>query len=203
MVVTIIAVSTIAFAPGFGRAMVDRRVTTVARELIRIGRRARSDSFGYLRAHLIWIQPTRTSSAGRVQLLRGNTNSCLIEAWQTIQATCAAPSALPGANCLEDLRLSDRDKGDGTIALFEELLADGAVSYQRTLRALCFTPNGVMYSGTGDTIATATASGTLSDANSVNGGFVYTFHTGTSAPTSTDRVHRVLFPLGTTPRALR
>ncbi len=203
MIVTVIAVSTVVFAPGFTRAMADRRTASVARELIRIGRRARSDSFGYLRAHLIWIQPTQSSSSGRVQLLRGNTNSCLIESWPTIQATCGNPPALPGTNCLEDLRLSDTSWGSGAIALFEEALANNAASYQRTLRALCFAPNGVMYSGTGANITAAASNATLSDQNTVNGGFVYTFHLGSSAPTDTDRVHRVLFPFGTTPRALR
>lgn len=188
MIVMIIAISMVAFAPGFGRAMTNRHVSTAARELIRIGRRARSDSFGYLRAHLIWIQP----ASARVQLLRGPTNSCLLPQWHLIQADCAARAQ----RCLEDLDLT---RWVGRSLQLREQLVNGA--YATTRRALCYGPTGIVMWGTGNDLEAASAA--LTETNSVNGGFLYTLHAGSGDPGASDSVHRVLFPLGSTPRSLR
>ena len=197
MVVVIIGVSVTAFAPGFSRAMADRRVSIAARELIRVGRRARSDTFGYLRAHLLWITP----KAGRVQLLRGRTNSCQLTVWKPVLDTCTTATR---RDCLEDFTLASLAKG-GSIDMREEQLAGSEVSYvdQAKGRALCFAPNGVTYYGQGADIASATSDMSETVSKTTPGGFVYALHAGTSAPTSTSRVHRVLFPLGASPRALR
>src|ERR1700712_1890206 len=99
IVVLIVGLSAVAFTPGLGRANTDRRVSTAARELIRIGRRARADTFGYLRAHLVWIDPT----TGTVQLLRGTTNSCTLSI-AGLPATQASCTTTPlGQQCLENL----------------------------------------------------------------------------------------------------
>jgi prepilin-type N-terminal cleavage/methylation domain-containing protein len=200
MVVAIIAASTIAFAPGIGRAVADRRVSSATRELIRIGRRARSDSFGYLRAHLIWIVP----ASGRVMLLRGPNNSCLLPTWSTIAADCPSTAAgVPGPRCLEQVFLSSIG-GPTPIAMNEETLSGaGVAAYSSVPHALCYASSGVVYQAAGSDLTVATAA--LSDLNNVNGGVVYTLHTGisTSTPVSTDRVHRILFPLGSSARALR
>ena len=201
MVVTIIGLSAVAFAPGIGRATTDRRVSTAARELIRIGRRARADTFGYLRAHLIWITP----STGVVQLLRGATNSCTLAVanWPDVQSDCAAP-AVPGTSrCVENLSIPAITTGS-TVVMYEETLVSNAPSYSNTaLRALCYAPNGLVYWGTGTTITTATAALTDTNSSAVNGGFVYTLSKGPGAPLTSTRVHRVLFPLGGTARSLR
>lgn len=196
MVVMIIATSVLAFAPSFGKAMADRRVSTAARELIRIGRRARSDTFGYLRAHLLWVQP----SAGRIQLLRGPTQSCTTAAWESIVNDCTATPV--GARCLEDVSLTTWGRGKG-IALREETLNGNNAAYNATSRAICFAPSGQVFLGKDDGLAAA--HGKLSDANTVKGGVVFTIHSGASDPDpeAGDLVHRVLFPLGSTPRALR
>jgi len=192
MIVTIIGISVVAFAPGFGRAMADRQVSTAARELIRIGRRARSETFGYLRAHLLWITP----ASGTVQLLRGPNNSCTLSSWTQPQADCALTPQ--GPRCLENLRLGTWSTR--SIALYEE--ASGG-AFQQLNRALCYAPSGaVLYAQVGSIGDVAGALSDQAPAN-VGGGFVYTLHAGTSAPTLTDRVHRVLFPLGSTARALR
>ena len=197
MIVVIIGVSVTAFAPGFSRAMADRRVSIAARELIRVGRRARSDTFGYLRAHLIWITP----GAGRVQLLRGRTNSCTLTVWKPVLDTCATATR---RDCLEDFALSSISAG-GTITMYEEMLAGTEVKYGDPAkgRALCFAPNGVTYYGQGGDITSAT--GALSETinKDTPGGFVYALHTGAGEPVKGQRVHRVLFPLGASPRALR
>lgn len=201
MVVLIIAISVVAFAPGFSRAMADRQVSTAARELIRIGRRARSDSFGYLRAHLVWIRPVWQSTdgkrSGRVQLIRGLTNSCLLQDWATLQASCTATPV--GPQCLEDVRFAEWTSQ--AIAMREELKKD---SFGTSNRALCYAPDGSVLwaASTSDSPPAGTNLSALNTSD-VRGGFVYTLHAGTENPISTDRVHRVLFPLGSTPRALR
>jgi hypothetical protein len=201
MVVMIIAVSTLAFSPGISGAMAERRVSSVARELIRLGRRARSDSFGYLRAHLIWIVP---GDSARVMLLRGPNNSCLLPKWNDIAADCPAlPSSGPmaelGARCLENLFVS-QISGGKAVSLREEWLDGTVAKYRSDTRALCYAPNGIVYHGTGTLAAAATG---LDERNTVNGGFVYALHSGTGDPVSTDRVHRVLFPLGSSARTVR
>jgi prepilin-type N-terminal cleavage/methylation domain-containing protein len=198
MVVMIIGISMLAFAPSFGKAMADRRVSTATRELIRIGRRARSDTFGYLRAHLLWVQP----ATARIQLLRGPTQSCTTPLWATIQTDCAADSnADSGQRCLENIDLTKWTRGD-EIALREEILAGGRPAYRSVSRAICWAPSGQVFMATNNALATAATA--LIDANEVNGGVVFTLHSGAADPTiPPDTVHRVLFPLGSTPRVLR
>lgn len=208
MVVMVIAVSVIAFAPGLSRAMTDRRVSAAARELIRIGRRARSDSIGSLRAHLLWIVP----ATGRVMLLRGPNNSCTtLRAWQAISADCVANPVLPdGQRCVEDVTMSALASGDA-VSMYEELVgATGAVtSYGQLARAICYAPSGTVYHGTGtDLTAATTPPVTFSELNTnvIRGGFVYTLHRTTAPaapPTASSRVHRVLFPLGSSARSIR
>ena len=197
IVVTIIGISVTAFAPGFSRAMADRRVSIAARELIRMGRRARSDTFGYLRAHLLWITPDK----GRVQLLRGRSNSCLLTVWKPVLATCDTPTR---RDCLEDFTLAGMS-GGREIAILEEQISGATVRYADTSkgRALCFAPSGLTYYGQGTDIESATSALTETVTKDIPGGFVYALHAGTGEPTATSRVHRVLFPLGSSPRALR
>lgn len=198
VVVMIIAVSVISFAPGFGKALADRSVSQATRELIRLGRRARSDTFGYLRAHLLWIQPASL----RIQLLRGPTQSCTTAPWATIQTDCPASTlAVKSQRCLENVSLPDMTR-EWSIAMREEFLTGGEPAYRTTNRAICFAPSGQMFMALNNSLADATNA--LSDLNTVNGGVVYTLHLGTSDPVEPpDLVHRVLFPLGGTPRALR
>jgi type II secretory pathway pseudopilin PulG len=203
MIVMIIGVSVMAFTPGFSRAMADRRVSLATREVIRVGRRARADTFGYLRAHLVWIDP----SLGIVQLLRGPTNSCTLASWGTVASDCA--TALPGQRCLENLVLSNLSGQTRAISVFEEVINSGSTAYSTVGRALCFHPSGVMMYGSGATVAAATASlqsDNVSGTGGVNGGFIFSLLAGTSQPSSANaaqRVHRVLFPMGGSARSLR
>jgi prepilin-type N-terminal cleavage/methylation domain-containing protein len=202
IVVMIIGISTVAFSPGIGRAVADRRASTAARELIRVGRRARADTMGSLRAHLLFIDAVNK----RVQLLRGNTNSCTLStaAWAVIAADCPATvTGTHGSRCIEDVGI-DNITSNGNVQLYLETLSGSTASYSQPGRVLCFGANGVMFWGAGLTIAAAVTAG-LTDANTaaVNGGFVYALHAGTGAPTTTSRVHRVLFPLGGSARSLR
>jgi prepilin-type N-terminal cleavage/methylation domain-containing protein len=198
MVVAIIGISMLAFAPSFGKAMADRRISTATRELIRIGRRARSDTFGYLRAHLLWVQP----EAARIQLLRGPTQSCTAPLWATIQSDCTADTNEPSAQrCLENIDLTKSTSGD-KIALREELIVGGRPAYSSVSRAICWAASGQVFMASNNALATAASA--LSDSNTVSGGVVFTLHSGEDDPViPPDTVHRVLFPLGSTPRALR
>lgn len=190
IIVTIIGVSVTAFAPGFGRAMAERTVSTATRELIRIGRRARTDTFGYLRAHTLWIQP----ATGTVQLLRGPTNSCRLTAWAAIQGDCASK----GQRCVENVILGGSLE---KVSLREELRASAGspASYTSASRALCYAPSGIVYYG-------SSLAAELREENTpeMRGGFVYALYRPSGGdPTAADRVHRVLFPLGATPRSAR
>ena len=197
MIVTIIGVSVLAFAPSFGRQMSERRVSTASRELIRIGRRARSDTFGYLRAHLIYLSPT----SGRVMLLRAPTSSCTLTEWAPIAEDC--DKGLP--RCLEDLKLANWASSAAPIRMYEEQYVAGEVAYDTRGRALCFAASGVTYWGSGNTVTAATTALSETISEAVPGGFVYTLHASVTAgaPLATSRVHRVLFPLGGSPRSLR
>jgi Tfp pilus assembly protein FimT len=208
MIVAIIGISTLVFTPGFSRAMADRRVSLAARELIRVGRRARADTFGYLRAHLLWINP----SARTVQLLRGPTNSCTLVNWNEVAGDCA--TTLSGTNqqrCAENLFLASMSGSTRTISLFEETITSGSTTYSSVGRALCFQPSGVMMYGSGTSLTAAASATTLQRDNisgngGVNGGFIFSLLDGDSAPSSGDtskRVHRVLFPMGGSPRSMR
>ncbi|MET0286229.1 MAG: type II secretion system protein [Polyangiales bacterium] len=206
MIVAIIGISTMVFTPGFSRAMADRKVSLAARELIRVGRRARADTFGYLRSHLLWINP----SARTVQLLRGPTNSCTLVNWSEVVGDCGTGLANNQHRCVENLWMSDLS-GTRTISIFEETISGGSTTYSTTGRALCFQPSGVMMYGSGANLATASAPTTLQRDNisgngGVNGGFIFSLLDGANAPTSSDtskRVHRVLFPMGGSPRSMR
>jgi type II secretory pathway pseudopilin PulG len=208
IIVMIIAISTLAFTPGFSRAMADRRVSLAARELIRVGRRARADTFGYLRAHLVWINP----GARTIQLLRGPNNSCTVGTdWSNIGADCGANWNSGNAQrCIENVFISSMEARANRIGLFVEVSAGGAVNWSTTPRAICYAPSGVVYYGSGANLAAA-ASNTVFNGNSaagaIGGGFVFSLVSGTSAPDATNsaglRIHRVLFPMGGSPRSVR
>ncbi len=205
MIVAIIGVSVVVFTPGFSRAMADRRVSLAARELIRVGRRARADTFGYLRAHLLWINPAN----GTVQLLRGPTNSCTLPtAWAGPWSDCATTATgMSGQRCVENLFLSSMATSTRSISLWEETPNGGSTTYGQTGRALCFQPSGVTMYGSGSTVATATAT-LLADnlaGGGINGGIVFSLLDGQTAPGTAlgQHVHRVLFPMSGSARVLR
>lgn len=203
MIVMIIAVSVLAFTPGFSRAMADRRVGLATRELIRIGRRARADTFGYLRAHLLWIKPGTGTVAGTVQLLRGPTNSCALTAWNTVAADCA--TNLATSRCVESLQLANESGSTRVITLREEAVDGSITSYSSLNRALCFQPSGVMMTGSGGTDPPAGSALVEMTAGVVAGGYVFALVSGADPPgtNAAQKVHRVLFPQGGSPRSLR
>jgi Tfp pilus assembly protein FimT len=206
MIVTIIAVSVLVFMPGFSRAMADRRVSLATREVIRVGRRARAETFGYLRAHLLWIDPSRRV----VQLMRAPTNSCALTNWGSVSGDCKSDGTADAQRCVENLYLSMLSGTQRTISIFEEQVAGSVTSYSETGRALCFQPSGVMMYGSGTTVANATAAlasdNVVSGTGAVGGGFVFGLLEGASKPSSANaaqRLHRVLFPMGGSARSLR
>lgn len=193
MVVTIIAISVLVFSPALSLAMEHRRISSAAKELIRIGRRARTDTFSLLRAHLLWIDTPNK----KAQLLRAPINSCTLTNWTNVQSDCPSSGA-PAGRCVEQLNILNIVV-DPNILFYEEKL-DG--TKPTTPRAICFAPSGLTYSGTGSNLAAVT----LSSANSsaINGGFVMTLQWQNVGPNGdASRFHRVLFPLGGTARAYR
>src|SRR5690606_9754511 len=99
----------------------------------------------------------------------------------TIQTDCAATgTAMSAQRCLENVDFDEWSPSDD-IALREELLGDGSVSYSAVNRAICFAPSGQVFLASNNSLADA--AGALSDLNTVGGGVVYTLHLGQTNPT--------------------
>jgi prepilin-type N-terminal cleavage/methylation domain-containing protein len=195
IVVTIIGLSVVAFAPGFSRAMAEREVSFATREILRIAKRARTESLGYRRAYLMYVNPGASDSdAPRVQLLRAPNNSCVAQAWDTLQATCDTPAI--GRPCVEDVDFgSDVNFSSSgfTVRALEEA-TDGSTSSQD--RALCWAPNGLVYTRSPAVLTTPLAETNAS--NTVNGGVLFKLSLWQDGG-QIGRDHRVLIPLGGAP----
>jgi prepilin-type N-terminal cleavage/methylation domain-containing protein len=193
IVVTIIGLSVLAFAPSFSRAMAEREVSFATREILRVAKRARSESLGYRRAYLMFIDPgDDPAAAPLVQLLRAGNNSCVAQNWAALQATCGTPNS----QCVENLDFGhdvNLSTSGFTVRAREEAVGGG---FATESRALCWAPNGLLYTRSPADLASQLAE---SDAiNTVNGGVLYNlslFQDGSQV----GRSHRVLIPLGGSP----
>jgi prepilin-type N-terminal cleavage/methylation domain-containing protein len=193
VVVTIIGLSVLAFAPSFSRAMAEREVSFATREILRIAKRARSESLGYRRAYMMVIDPGASDDqAPTVQLLRAGNNSCVAQNWAALQATCGTLNG----QCVEDVDLNGNANFSTrgfTVRGLEEAVG-GAVSSES--RALCWAPNGLVYTRSPADLGTQL--GETNANNTVNGGVVYKlslFQDGSEV----GRAHRVLIPLSGSP----
>jgi prepilin-type N-terminal cleavage/methylation domain-containing protein len=193
IVVTIIGMSILAFAPGFTRAMAEREVSFATREILRLAKRARTESLGYRRAFLMYVQPgTADTDVPVLQLLRAPNNSCVAQAWDTMQAQCGTANS----QCVENIDLATNvsySTRGFTVRALEEAV-DGTTSGAD--RALCWAPNGVVYTRSPALLSTRLAE--TDAANTVSGGVLYRlalFQDGAAI----GRAHRVLIPLGGSP----
>jgi type II secretory pathway pseudopilin PulG len=110
VVVSIIGISLLAFAPKFVETMADRRCATATMEMVRIGRRARSEAIGLQRAFLVNISyGIAPLHVARYLLLRGNSTRCDGElSWAQQAAGCrlTGDGAERGAgSCMEMMNL--------------------------------------------------------------------------------------------------
>jgi prepilin-type N-terminal cleavage/methylation domain-containing protein len=196
IVVTIIGVSITAAVPAMSRAMADSRVGEAARELVRMGRRARSETAAYLRAHLVWIQPV--AEGGVISLIRGTTNSCLSDNWDALYQADLCGNA--DAACLERLDFSSEAyRGVYLTELMFEPSGGGAVV--PTATAICYAPNGVVWHAQPGSMATMTLLETNTNANA-RGGYRFVVRMMDGDGNVRGMVRRALFPLGAAPRSL-
>jgi prepilin-type N-terminal cleavage/methylation domain-containing protein len=197
VVISIIGMSLWAAAPAFSRAFAENRAAEAVRELVRIGRRARSETAAYRRAHLVWLEPA--VAGGTVSLVRGRTTSCLNEDWNAQLTLAACGDA--GAPCAESVSFSDaRYQGTYATEFLFEPTDGGAVT--PTATALCFTPMGSVYHDQPATLSAVS----LSDANNnadARGGYRFVVRMLDSAGELHGAVRRVLFPLGAPARSLQ
>jgi prepilin-type N-terminal cleavage/methylation domain-containing protein len=212
VVATIIGVSVVAFTPSFIFAMADRRAASAVSEVVRVGRRARAETIGTQRAHLVWIR----SDAGTVQMLRGTTAHCDIENWPAISALCPA-SAVVGTGdqrqCLENLNFNDTHWFHAPfqirlrpVPIGQEgaLVALLAAPGPGASHALCYEPSGATLWANLPALLNPTPFSTMNQGAAAGGGFTFAvglFHLGDNAVVGTPRV--LSYPLGTTPRRLR
>lgn len=195
IVVSIVGLSVAAAAPAFSRAMAENRAGQATRELVRMGRRARSETAAYMRAHLLWIQPEL--EGGFVSLVRGNTNSCTGQNWGALfsMGTCGNP----GAACLEQIDLSaSQYRGLYTTEMMFEPTGGGAVT--PTATALCYAPDGVVWHSQGGSLASLNLASTNTNPNA-RGGYRFVIRLMDSGQVR-GVVRRMIFPLGAAARSL-
>ena len=194
IVVTIIGISVLAFSPSFSRAMAEREVSFVTREILRIAKRARTEALGYRRAYLMYVNPGSSDDlAPVIQLLRAPNNSCVAQAWDSLQTHCDTPT--PGSPCVENVDtggVSLSSTGFTVRAL--EVATDGSTSSDD--HALCWAPNGLVYTRSPANLGTRLAE-TNAD-NTVNGGVLFKLSLYQNGE-QVGRDHRVLIPLGGAP----
>jgi prepilin-type N-terminal cleavage/methylation domain-containing protein len=219
VVVLIIAIALVTFQPTFALAMAQRRAGLMARELVRLGRRAQSDAMGTQRAHVLWISPTE------VRLLRGRTGSCVENTtWSQIFAACTAGTSEGRRPCLERL-LTTSDffsRAPFAVAIARVPSTAPTAATSALAAALCYSPSGAVYSAAtdGTTLSagpfTDTSTLTLDSSNAAVGGAAATAVAGGSGllvrvqtiDTSQENAlvgvpRHVLFPKGTTPRVVQ
>jgi prepilin-type N-terminal cleavage/methylation domain-containing protein len=222
VVITIIGITIVAFAPSFSHSMADRRCATASMELVRLGRRARAESIGLQRAFLVHIAyglaPNETA---RMRLLRGNSTRCDVDDWSVHAAACPTDEVERGATaCIESIDLSSSHWFKPPYAIsvgmwaagetpanpdpnqLVQMVANGA---RRGEASICYEPGGtirwtVTALGQGSTMSFST----LNAAEAQGGGLMFATGLVDRNTRLLDNVARVsLFPLAGTPRRMR
>lgn len=139
IVVTIIGIGAAMSASGIATAFSEDRARRATRELVRLGRRARSETVRYRLAHMVWIQAAPAPGANSASILRGTGPSCTNEAWEATMVLELLNLAAPNGSYAQD----------GTPARFR--MAAG-----NTL-AICYSPTGMMWSATPANLTAAAA----------------------------------------------
>ncbi len=191
VVVTIIGLGTAMSAAGVGDTFSDMRAMRAARELVRLGRRAVSESSQYMRAYMVWVQPT----LDRVSLIRGTGWSCTNENWDAQFTAAPGLCGAAASPCIEQVVFPPDDSFGPQIDF------DGVGGPVATDTAFCYAPNGEMFSAQpgGGLVGIGAV---LNNANVGLGGF--RFAVRRMAGTEQRGVTRyVLFPQGGAPRVMR
>jgi prepilin-type N-terminal cleavage/methylation domain-containing protein len=202
LMIVVVIVSGLAglFAPSVRRTVLEQRGGSAAREVVKFFREARIQTMSDRRARAVYVNPAASS----IRILPGTNGSCLVPNWSDVNTSCT--SALEGSPLLtqtaacQSLRL-DREPwsilGSNTIELREIDKDSAAVS---TERLICFAPNGGVWHQSG-----ALSSGSLTDENSVEGGFLFQLAMVRAGQSSSPELlkRQVLVPLNGLARLLR
>jgi Tfp pilus assembly protein FimT len=183
--VGIIGISVSLAAPAVQQVMANRRSQEVSLELVRLGRRARSEAMAYGRAHLLRFSASADSGHGRIDLYRGINNGCNTNDWTFLTGgpACGEDDSM----CIDSVTTGAFSKATSTVYL---------TSATYTALDLCYSANGVMMwrTSTSARFSDIPPSGTntfdFSFAQKVDGKVV-----GVSRP--------VIFPMGGLPRTQR
>lgn len=222
VVIAIIGISIIAFAPSISHSLADRRCATASMELVRLGRRARAESIGLQRAFLVHIQygmaPQQTA---RMRLLRGNSIRCDLENWPNHEATCPTGPVERGATaCAESIDLGSSHWYKPPYAISIGMWGDGkdltSTTPDQVVTAvaggagsgevsICYEPGGtIRWSVKPLATGSGMAFSTLNEHEAAGGGLM--FATGLvdrRTPELVNVARVALFPLAGTPRRLR
>lgn len=134
IVVAIIAGTALLAVPAVQSATANRKVNRAALDVVRLARRARAESVGFGRAHLLAWNP---GNDGSLVLWRGSNNGCNTNAWPVIQG---APCGAANSMCVDQVQLSDGRYRRGT---HQVRMAWSAASVAPV--DLCYEPTGALF----------------------------------------------------------
>lgn len=187
IVVVIIGIGAAMSAGGIANAFSEDRARRATRELVRLSRRARSDTVLFRVSHLMWLETG--AGVNSATILRGTGPSCTNETWNT-------------ALNVERLNLADpndtyaQDAWPARMRVFSNTNTTTEVASL----AVCYSPTGMMWSWSSVASAAldATTGALLTQASGLGGYRVDIVRTGGGG---VDR--HVIFPQGGSARVMR
>jgi prepilin-type N-terminal cleavage/methylation domain-containing protein len=192
VVVTAVALVMAAAGPAFGNAFADRRSANGAQDVLRIGRQAYWETIGYRRAHVVHLANMDGETGGRVELIRGTTNSCN-QNWNALRAL--ADCGDPDSRCIDWVDLDDSEYVSGGRGPWLRGTASQTV--------ICYQPDGTVRHGANLSAALSSQNMTANGGGTLGGGYVFTVQTYDAEGAAEGVARSLLFPLGGVPRRLR
>jgi len=208
VVVSIIGISALAFTPGIMRAIATQEKEQAVRMVALTAAQARTNSMIQRRAYLMWVQYGGSDTvAPKVQVLRAATSSCISQNWVAMQAQCGAAhedGTIVNGTSITHLKscVANFDFGTDTrystrgfnIRAVEEVTNGSEVS---TNRAICFSPDGVIYTSNALTMTT------LNSYNTVGGAIKMVFRLRDHRANFVGVDQRVVIPITGAPKVLQ
>ncbi len=184
IVVLIIGIGAAMSASGIANAFSEDRARRATRELVRLARRARSDTVQYRIAHLVWLQTGNGLNQASIQ--RGTGPSCTNEAWAgtlTMELLNLAAAGGPYAQDAFPAQMAIADQNNAVV----------------TTMAICYSPTGLMFTATPANLAAAGAALAVDGQESGGGGV----RVDITRLNSGGVARHVLFPQGGSARVLQ
>ncbi|HEX6240149.1 MAG TPA: prepilin-type N-terminal cleavage/methylation domain-containing protein [Polyangiales bacterium] len=219
VVVTIVSILVLAMRTSFRKYQANKHTVAAAAEIVRMGRRARAESIGLGRAHLLYFEPGGGANApfGRVSRLRGNALHCDHENWAPHLALCGATEEqTPSGACAGRIDLSMTDWYYRPHAIVLRSIPARQEANANTMvtlapvdtrpRALCYDAFGRVFWSVSDATAGAMtfSSSSLDNAAGFSGAFAFVVGLLRDDEPGARYPGLVLsFPLGGNPRRLR